>query len=258
MIGNSCSHHNIFQICFAEQQFDLCAFTPVLNSDCTEFFENSVIVDLVRQGLHQNPDWFGVFSWRLQQKFSLWALPNAVLPRLRRFVKIKLEGSGSFSDFKPGFLLPRNVDVKAEFELRLQQIDSKVDAVSIISLDPVNLMRQANRVHPGFEPHFRAMSKYIGIDQIHDVYENPIFFNYWLMRPDIVSRYVQEALIPAMEYLSSQEELYKGTRYRFKKLPDALRGKWGSDYYPMHPFLLERLPTVWLRDQRITTGTLGF
>ncbi len=250
--------NTVSQICYNEEQRNACVFPALFNTDCTEFFENSIIVESVRQSAHVDSKWFGVLSWRLRQKLSLVALPNMIPPRLRWLAHRMMDPELRKRVPLPLYCSLKGVDIPTEFDRRIQLVHDDVGAFSIIAFGPVNLMRQANRVHPGFEPHFRKMADAIGIHTIHSEYEFPMFFNYWLMRSEVAEQYVNEALVPAMDYLITVKELYAGTRYRFMKLPTHLRGKWGSDYFPMHPFLLERLPTVWLKHRGIVTSTLGF
>jgi hypothetical protein len=46
-------------------------FIPYFNERVSRFFENDVIVELIRTGKHNSCDYFGVFSWRFSEKIPL-------------------------------------------------------------------------------------------------------------------------------------------------------------------------------------------
>jgi hypothetical protein len=250
--------NQIYQLCYNQHQVEQCIFPTIVNRECSEFFENEVIAQCVKDGVHRQSDWFGVLSWRIKEKIGLRAMPNLIPSRIScRLRRLDNQPKNVRSLTHSVLLSHSRQRLKEALSTRIESIPNGIDAVSIITFDAMDLVQQGESFHNGFARHFREMCTEIGITSIERKYANPILFNYWLMRPEIVEEYVATALVPAMNYLSHVPALYQGTQYG-AGLPEHLRGKWGSDSFPMHPFLLERLPSVWLHHRHVTTGTLGF
>lgn len=77
-----------------------------------------------------------------------------------------------------------------------------------------------------------------------------IYSNQWVAKEDVYKRYVREILIPAMNYMETDEQMkryaWRDSQYDKKgglKL-EELKKYTGLDYYPMACFLLERLPSI--------------
>lgn len=194
-------------------------YTPYYNSDCTVFFENTVIAKLINEGEHKDSEYFAVISHKLREKIGTvmkeaWAsLPNIA--------------NHSIKEFTPQL-----------FENELQK--QKPDVMSFqrhIPHDPVSF---ANKFHPGFSNHFKEIMLAIGYDWQPTHIKNVFYCNFFAAKSEVYERYVNEMLIPAMKVMLTMPQLYDNSRYP-RPLPHHLQEKFGIKHFPYHPFLCERM-----------------
>lgn len=215
----------VHQIYFDEsQRLDLePEYLPLFNSECSHFFENSVISRLVG-GLprlqESELNYFGVVSYDLRRKIG-------------DLMKTKWRGNIaniSRSKFSPDF-----------FQKDL--FDTKPDAMSFQrhpAHEPVSL---ANKYHPNFSVFFEHILHEIGYKWRPVAYENVFYCNFFVARNYWYRRYVEEMLNPAMAIMDEMPELWQNSKYP-KRLPVNLAQRWGKPemtWYPYHTFLCERL-----------------
>lgn len=115
-----------------------------------------------------------------------------------------------------------------------------------------NYLEFTDIVHPGFKQGFVLLCGHLGFE-----IKEPkcvIYSNFWVGKSDIYRRYIDEVLNPAITFLESSEmKPYSWMDSKYKGLPkDQLKQYTGLDYYPMLPFLLERLPSVWIDNKGLT------
>jgi len=217
---------NIYQIYYNEVSKSNCySFTNhYLNENCTIYFENKVISDLVADKKHIDSEYFGVFSHAFKDKML----------RFRNHTKEQFEG------------LCRG-DVLSFFGNFKQK----------------SVFAQAESYHKGFGLAFKLMLKdAIGIEFNtcpHSIY---IMQNHFVAKSEVYQDYVETMLNPCIKALENKEneqlqqiiwsplQKYTYERQRFKQNPD-LEKQLGIDFYPMHPFLLERLPSLYCTLHRI-------
>lgn len=207
----------VYQIFFDESQVDKLCYTPYYNENCTVFFENSVIKDLVLNEKHKESDYFGVVSYQLTDKIG----------QLKNRGMIKNIANHSDREFS-----------KASFERVLYQ--QKPDAISFqrhIPHDPVTL---ADRFHPNFSKYFAEIMKKIGYNWSPMVLNDVFYCNYFVAKTEIYDKYCTQMLFPAMEVMKNMPELMENSRYP-KPLADNLRQSFGVNHYPYHAFLCERM-----------------
>lgn len=112
------------------------------------------------------------------------------------------------------------------------------------------MLAQGAQAHEYFQPTFNKIVEAIGKRSPGEV-KNPIYQNHHCTRTDIYQDYVKNWLLPAMEAMENDKEI-KELCFRDAKYSMAtplglanVKKELGLDYYPHHPFLLERLFSVY-------------
>ena len=219
----------VYQIYFSDDQLPLLEpeYTPLLNDDCTVFFESSVILNLIDAGLHKNHEYFAVVSYKLREKIG------AVMRE--RWKNIPTIANHSLVDFSP-----------ALFEGKLRELAPDVMSFQRhMGHDPVTV---ADRFHPGFSNFFREIMSRIGFKWEPMAFTDVFYCNYFAARSEIYQSFVDEMLRPAMYVMEKMPELMQNSRYP-NPLPEDLRLKFGITWYPYHAFLTERMFSyyVWMK-----------
>lgn len=203
----------LIQIYYDESQLkELYPFAvPYFNEKLTVFFENSVIADLV---MKTNASKIGVCSWKLRQK-------------------------------QRGYYIGRPKPITQEV------INGDYEILSFTKNTKYHQMiAAATQSHKYFQPTFDKILKAIGKTRPHEV-KNPIYQNHFIAKREIYQDYVKNWLIPAMEVMENDPEIkelcYKDSNYSNLSGGSAmnLEKQIGLSYFPMHPFLLERLFSVY-------------
>jgi hypothetical protein len=208
----------IYQIYFNESQSSGLEYTPFFNNHCTVYFENSVIRSLVEEGAHLGSDYFGVVSYQIRHKLRTWN-----------------EHWGSHGQLVN--LSARSFSPRA-FEEEVQR--QRVDVMGFGQHPPHDPIALAEHFHPGLSLHFRRIMASIGYDWKPTQFAHVFYFNYFVAKPELYQRYVNEMLVPAMKVMDSMPELMADSHYG-NPLPENLRVRFGVPFYPFHPFLCERL-----------------
>lgn len=209
----------VYQIYFNESQQLEPEYIPYKNENCTVFFENSVIVDLINEGANLNSAYFGVVSYKLREKIG------SVMKE--RWANIPNIANHSVKEFTPDLFeteLSKHLPDVMSFQRHLPH-------------DPISV---AERFHPGFTKHFKTIMNEIGYDWNPTHFENVFYCNFFVAKSDIYDRYVKDMLKPAMEVMKSRVSVFENSHYP-ERLPDNLRQKFGISHYPFHPFLCERM-----------------
>jgi hypothetical protein len=206
----------IHQIYYLDEQKPLLlnGAIPYFNENLTVYFENEVIRKL---GLNQNEDYFGVFSWKFKEKR-----------------KLDLFQIQELIERNPNF------DVYSFFK----DVSNK------------NIFKLGNVWHPRLMECLEYIVRRLKLNDIllREGTRCIILQNHFIMKGDLYKRYVVELLEPVMEMMDEPEFkkiLYTDSNYLklVKKRKDKILpqlNKLGLDYYPMHPFLLEMLPSLFM------------
>lgn len=216
----------LIQIYYCEEQKAECfPFANLhFNHSLTIFFENSVIKDLV---LASTDEKIGVFSWKLRQKMR-W---NILRPR------------------------PITEEViNTEYDVLCFTGNSKNH----------KMLACAEGWHKGFRETMGYLLESIG-QKIPGEVRTPIYQNSFMAKLEIYQDYVKNWLSPAMEATMKDSELYSlmtkdsGYTNLAKKdaaSPDYLHEKIGIPFYPLAPFILERLFSIYCHNNRINVTQL--
>jgi hypothetical protein len=109
-----------------------------------------------------------------------------------------------------------------------------------------NIVYQADHFHPNFSNYMKQILGEIGWE-LPDKLEFIILFNHFVARADLYQMYIDTLLKPAMEVMRSMPELYADAKYK-KTPPKNVKELWG--HYPYHPFLCERLPSIFVQKHK--------
>ena len=209
----------IFQVYFDEESKRNCSegFTWYENKHLTEFFENQVIVDL-----YTGQDLFGVFSHDIDFAFK--------------------EDELKFSPENLNTILSRWPEVEVfSFQKRRRQ---------------KNIVAQAENYHKGIVEMTQKVLDFCDMGPLPAELPQIVLFNYLIARPRFWDKYLKELLIPAMQCLKEMPEAYQDAGY--SKLTRAMtpekakrfKEAFGVEWYPYHPFICERLPSIFLRKHK--------
>jgi len=142
-----------------------------------------------------------------------------------------------------------------------QEFDTDVIGFCSHLKDEFRMFAHAEKVHKGIDVIYRELFKAIG----HEYDPNMkmrfvVYRNHFLARTEVYKRYVDELLIPCMNAMSDtsnevlynaiwQDSKYPYTQKRFREHPglqERFVEAMGINYYPFHPFVLERMFSYWL------------
>lgn len=205
----------VYQIYYKPEQLAACDYNPYLNKNCSVYFENSVISELVNKGEHSDSKYFGVVSWNLRNKIK-----NTLGPR----VGIK----PFYADALSNTLAASQPDI-----MGLQQYRKH---------DPLKLFPGIHKELPKF---FKKVVADIGLPTVSTSLEHNFYCNHFIAKSDIYERYVLEVLNPAISVMDAMPELMIDSGYP-RPLPIDLIFRWGISYYPYHTFICERLFGYWV------------
>lgn len=218
----------LFQIYYRPEHLDhLYSFaTPYFNYSLTIFFENSVIRDLVLASESKN---IGVCSWKISHPRQTKLNYNLAPPR--RVNEITEEAINRDYDVLP---FTRN---------------SKYH----------NMLAAASTWHPNFKVILTEILDYLQINMPEEV-KTPIYQNAFMAKREIYQDYVKKYLSPVMDLMVTDPKINKLIMQDsgYTKLaredaasPEYLREKIGIPFYPMAPFLLERLFSIYVHNENI-------
>ncbi len=197
-------------------------FKPYFNAGSNRYLENQVILDCYQNHRFKNCDYFGVLSWRFEEKTKL------NFDQIANFIKKEKSSA----------------DVYAFFQDPDQR--SRVKK---------NMWKHAVEMwHP---PLFIEIGQMIFDElkikaNILDLETPVIYSNYWIARPQVFAGYVERLLAPAVKIMEENETIkrlcYEDSGYdRQKSISIKQREKiFGRPYFTFHPFICERLFSSWL------------
>lgn len=215
-----------YQIIYDERQRASCLTIAKVyyNETLTIFFENEVIRELVSA---TQADKIAVCSWKLKEKLKWY------IGRPRPITQELLE---------------------SEYDIMSFTKNSKHH----------QMLYAADKWHPGFKSTLSKILSAIGKNCPSEV-KIPIYQNHFSAKAKIYQDYVNTYLIPAMEVMKNDAEINKlvmvDSNYaQLDRTPQSklknLKEKIGIDYYPLAPFLLERLFSVYIHNNKLNVTWL--
>ena len=216
----------LIQIYYKDEQKTSCyPFADLhFNPNLTVYFENSCIRELVMASKDAK---ISVCSWKLKEK-------------MRYYIG-----------------KPR--------ELTQEVLDSEYDVLSFTkNTKHHHMIDAADHWHKGFREILTKILQKLSIPVPREV-KIPIYQNHFSARTDIYQDYVKTYLIPVMELMEKDSEINKlvmaDSNYSVLSkgngiLPDYLQKTIGIPYYPLVPFLLERLFSIYVHNHRINVTPL--
>jgi len=206
-----------------DQRVELYDFArPYFNETLTPYFENSVIADIVPSLLG---DYISVCSWRLRRKRGDCQQP------LKNDLTLTTEKILS-CDADVMVLTPRSPSHKPLLNAVSWHGKSWVDAFA------------------DFKPFIGSLGL-----KVPDELRNTIYENHFIARREIYHDYVLNYLRPAIAHISTKEVYFAPSGYLQKKRnsPDIkiVQSKLGTQDWPIAPFILERLFSIYLEDKNL-------
>lgn len=199
------------QIYYEDEQRDsLYDFAmPYRNESITHYFENAIIVNLVPQ--IQN-ELISVCSWRLKQKRGdMFRLQD------KRLSKEKILNT----EFDIAVLTPRSPNHKMLVMAPLWHKDN-------------------------WNVAFNELKKFIKVPR---EITTAIYENHFIARKEIYHDYVNNCLRPAIDFMSDKDCFFLDAGYAKRKTAkeaQRYRDLTGRSDYPIAPFILERLFSIWI------------
>lgn len=218
-----------YQIYYKDDQLkELYDFAiPYYNADLTMFYENSVITSIVPYGTY---DKIAICSWKLKEKLCYNPCP------------------------------PRRPE-----DITLEKLESEYDVMPFTCNTKYHeMIGAASLWHTGFKETMTRIVEGIGKKMPSEV-KIAIYQNAFSAKREIYQDYVNDYLNPAMELIKNDPEVYKMATVdsNYTKLmredcasPEYLQEKIGFPYYPLVPFLLERLFSVYVHNKVINVTFL--
>lgn len=207
---------DFYQIFYHEsQRSELYEFAkPYFSVGLTPYFENAFICGLVPSS---NADYIGVCSWRLRKK--------------RGDCAYALGGFG-------------------KDELSLDKIENALpfDVAVLTPRSPSHqaLVMAANWHGKAWIQAFEAFKPFLKkFGEIPEELDNAIYENHFIARREIYQEYVNDWLIPAIDFIGDKPEFFADSLYLPKKRDQdeikRVQGLLGRNDWPILPFVLERL-----------------
>lgn len=204
---------DFYQIVYKDEQIKECYdFAKIYyNKQVTPYFENSVIAEVVPKC---NADYVGVCSWRLKKKRGdMFRLTDKTL------TKEKILNS----EFDIAILTPRS--------------------------PTHDVMGMASHWHgKAWDNAINDLRNFIKVPKT----VTPIYENHFIARKDIYQAYVNNCLLPCLDYISTRDVYMVDSGYAKRKTEmerQSIKNQLNRDDYPIAPFVLERLFSIWIHDK---------
>jgi hypothetical protein len=190
--------------------------TPYYNTTLTPYFENSVISDLVPK---LNADLISVCSWRLKKK------------RMDR--AYQLNGKTE---------LTKDKIVNTDYDV----------AVLTPTSGSHKPLQMASHWHgKPWDDAIVALRKFI---KIPTELKKGIYENHFIATKEVYHDYVRNCLNPAIDFISTNQCFFVNANYAKRKTEDERKrytSVTGREDWPIAPFILERLFSIWIDDKNL-------
>lgn len=213
----------MWQVCFkVEQLNELYPFsTPYWNDRLTPYFENTPICELVPQS---QADYVSVCSWALRRKRNTGG------------AEVILKNTYGTTDLTEEMITETDADVMILTPVKHRDILVKLYAWHGDSAR-------------------KAVAEFNKFMKFPEEVKHAIYENHFVARKEIYLEYVETCLKPCIEFMSEREVFSLPSGYRQKKerlakttneVAETLAKLGGVSDYPIAPFILERLFSIWI------------
>jgi len=208
-------------------------FTPYKNETATIFLESQIMKDFYLKGLHKQSDLFGICSWKMQQKFQ---------KKISNFSEIQQKINSKFTNYDIFTL-----DLKSHLypDVRFPHLTK-------------NIHKTAHKAVLRF---CDVLTEHGVIERFPSAYLKKnmfIYCNYFLAKQSIFEDFVKTLLIPSIDLMTNNRTAKKialsDADYDCYKPPRNFTTDTGLSYYPMAPFVLERLINVYVAMKDLKVG----
>lgn len=218
-----------YQIYFEDEQRKECYdfATPYRNETLTDFFENDVIKNLVPE---TSTEYISVCSWRLRKKRQDGWTP--VILKFNNLVDDLSEEKIFKQYFDVAVLTPRSGSHK--------------------------MLTMAEIWHgQAWREGIAELKKFI---KVPDEVKTAIYENHFIAKKELYHEYVHTVLNPVMDFMRGNPVFFSDSGYAQKKErdrptgPEAVkryREKTGRNDWPIAPFILERLFSIFINDKNL-------
>lgn len=113
--------------------------------------------------------------------------------------------------------------------------------------------------HPGLEPLLKKVCNKMGLEVPKEV-DKVVYSNFFLAKADIYKKYVNEIIIPSLNYMENEiwEEVNIDAQYKSGLSKEKLKEYTGLEYYNFVTFICERLLSTWLwNNKQISFKQIG-
>ena len=198
-----------------------------VSSGITVFFENAIISGLVPLS---DADYISVCSWKLRKK------------RLDGWTPMMCGFAGKPDDLSEEKILSQDADVMV--------LTPRTPKHQMLAL--------AAKWHGGPQHNYawdNAMAELKKFIKVPQEVKTAIYENHFIARKEIYHEYVTNCLNPVMQYMSDKSVFLSDSGYAEKKERtnpaevQRYRKETGRNDWPIAPFILERLFSIWINDK---------
>jgi len=233
--NNTCK---VFQIYYDRNQKSNIqpGYIPYKNTKTSINFESGIIVDLLNsKKIISSTDWVGVFSWKMNQKIQGKPISYTNI----QYHVNKYQDSDIIS-VKPDryWYAPIRTPHKAN-QTNVDGLAFNQLIQALIRMHDMNIFEDEIDIDLLLKPQYH------------------IYCNYFIARLDVYVDFVKTYLEPVINFLSN-DGIFKGVSesrsgYPYEP-PEHFTKKTGFDYYPLRPFMLERLINVYRINKGLKTA----
>lgn len=216
----------------SQPDFELPVFLNRLSENDTKrylFLESYCLVKAVSGGMHKGCDFFGMVAPGYKEKIrdcTRWGRD--------------ISGRGRARD---GFSLP------AFYDFARKQSD--YDLISLTTHPQHAIFPFAEKYHPGITKATYEVFEKIGFQfNLSAINNRAFYFNYFVMKPKLLEKYVFGFLQPFIEAALKTPSIWENSGYS-KAVPEKLKTQFGLEFWPMAPFITERLISIWADKEKL-------
>lgn len=217
---------------------------PFFNKNASVLLESAVMLDFFEKKLIKDCDWFGLVSWKYEQKISGTNL-RGILHHRENLLNIKnfeqvLKDNDVIAPSPSNYSNHFPEAIKSPHELL--KLHSQVEAPLLLILK-------------------RMKEKGVISHIPEEIFEKNtyIYSNYWIAKREIYIDYLKNFLIPALKTTQQDKEINRmcsESGHYPHYLPEEFEKQTGFTYYPLVPFIFERLINVYIHYKNIKPALL--